>query len=315
MFRIIPYTPAHAEAWDHFVAASKNGTFLLSRPYIEYHADRFADHSLIVLRNEQIYALLPATDAGGGVVCSHGGLTYGGLVLSDKATAADVGRGFTAIADHLRADGFKKLIYRPTPWIYHRLPAEEDLYAIVNSCGAQLTAREISTALPLDGKAPRWSELRRRAAKRADKAGVTIETADSFADFWPVLEANLLERHGVRPVHSLSEIELLHSRFPDRIRLFTARLNGAVVAGTVLYVTQCAVHSQYISSSPVGRQCGALDALFRHLLLGSEFAPCRYFDFGKSTEAAGTRLNLGLIAQKEGFGGRGVCYDTYEIPL
>ena len=37
-----------------------------------------------------------------------------------------------------------------------------------------------------------------------------------------------------------------------------------------------------------------------------------YFDFGISTEDGGRVLNEGLIYQKEGFGGRAVCYDTYE---
>ena len=37
-----------------------------------------------------------------------------------------------------------------------------------------------------------------------------------------------------------------------------------------------------------------------------------YFDFGKSTEDGGTILNQQLIHQKEGFGGRGICYDTYK---
>ena len=41
----------------------------------------------------------------------------------------------------------------------------------------------------------------------------------------------------------------------------------------------------------------------------------KYFDFGISTEHNGRLLNEGLIYQKEGFGGRGICYDTYEYTL
>ena len=39
------------------------------------------------------------------------------------------------------------------------------------------------------------------------------------------------------------------------------------------------------------------------------------FDFGVSTEQRGSYLNEGLIFQKEGFGGRAICYDTYAIDL
>jgi len=71
------------------------------------------------------------------------------------------------------------------------------------------------------------------------------------------------------------------------------------------------VHVQYISASAKGKAVGALDLLFRYLI-NEVFPDKPYFDFGKSTEAHGRLLNKSLIFQKEGFGGRGVCYDTYE---
>ena len=55
-----------------------------------------------------------------------------------------------------------------------------------------------------------------------------------------------------------------------------------------------------------------IDAIYE-VILNHDFADFRlYFDFGKSTEDLGTYLNENLIYQKEGFGARGVCYDTYE---
>jgi hypothetical protein len=41
----------------------------------------------------------------------------------------------------------------------------------------------------------------------------------------------------------------------------------------------------------------------------------RYFDFGTSNEDAGRYLNETLIAQKEGFGGRGVAYRIFRWVL
>lgn len=41
----------------------------------------------------------------------------------------------------------------------------------------------------------------------------------------------------------------------------------------------------------------------------------KYFSFGISSENGGRELNEGLIAQKEGFGGRGVTLDWYEIDV
>ena len=59
---------------------------------------------------------------------------------------------------------------------------------------------------------------------------------------------------------------------------------------------------------------GALDLLF-DTLIDSCSGSFKYFDFGRSTEHGGRYLNESLIFQKEGFGGRGVCYDTYEWTL
>ena len=44
---IVRYTAEQKTVWDSFVATSKNGTFLFMRDYMDYHADRFADHSLM----------------------------------------------------------------------------------------------------------------------------------------------------------------------------------------------------------------------------------------------------------------------------
>ena len=88
--------------------------------------------------------------------------------------------------------------------------------------------------------------------------------------------------------------------------------NGEPLGGTLIYETPNVVHTQYISASPDGKAMGALDLLFDYIINKVYKRRNGYFDFGKSTEASGTVLNQQLIHQKEGFGGRGVCYDTYE---
>ena len=60
MLEVRRYTGEHSDEWNRFVAASKNGTFLFDRNYMDYHADRFSDHSLMIYRNGSVYALLPA---------------------------------------------------------------------------------------------------------------------------------------------------------------------------------------------------------------------------------------------------------------
>jgi len=127
MFELKRYSPADAAEWNAFVAGSKNGTFLFDRSYMDYHADRFRDHSLMIYREGRLYALLPACIAADCTLWSHGGLTYGGVILWASASAADTVRLFAELKDSLRSEGIRRVVYKAVPWIYHRLPAEEDL--------------------------------------------------------------------------------------------------------------------------------------------------------------------------------------------
>ena len=313
MFEIRRYDAAGAAEWNAFVAGSKNGTFLFDRNYMDYHADRFADRSLMIYRDGALMALLPGNAAPDGLFCSHGGLTYGGLITGCDATAAAVTALFGELNEWLKANGFSRVRYKAVPWIYHRVPAEEDLYAIFRCCDARLVARDISSAIVMQ-QPLRWSHSRRCGVGRARNRGITVETSDRIDEFWSVLEGNLSRRYGAHPVHTAAEMKLLMSRFPRNIRLYVACRGGEVLGGTVIYITGQVVHAQYISACEEGKRLGAIDAIYDRVL-NHDFTDYKYFDFGKSTEDGGRRLNESLIFQKEGFGGRGVCYDTYEWTL
>ncbi len=312
MLHLERYQPHHRELWNGFVAEAKNATLLHHRDYMEYHADRFVDHSLLVFDQQRLVALLPANVVGH-TLYSHQGLTYGGLLLSTKATAQLVLSIFELLVQSLRREGIERLVYKCVPHIYHTYPSEEDSYALFR-LGAQLVARNLSTTVPMSC-AIRFAELRRRGARKALKQGLRVEDTLDFAPFWALLTETLNSRYGVDPVHTLAEIELLHSRFPNQIKLYTTLSpDGETLAGSLLYLSPQVVHAQYISASPTGKASGALDLLFDHLIHQQPIARA-YFDFGHSTEQQGHYLNEGLIAQKEGFAGRGVVYDIYELNL
>ena len=295
--------------WNQFVDHSKNATFLLNRSYMDYHADRFSDCSLVIRSKGRIVALLPA-NISGSIVFSHGGLTYGGLITDHRMTANLMIDIVRSINDFIKVHiGATAVVYKPSPWIYHSMPSEEDLYALSSVCHASLSAREISSTICLDNR-PNFSELRRRCVKKAEKAGIDVRECDDFSAFWQILSTNLKCKYGVSPVHSLEEILLLKHRFPKQIRLFLAFLDDVPLAGTVIFDTPQVLHSQYIAASPQGKDIGALDSIFAHII-GNCHGSHRFFDFGKSTEQHGKYLNSSLIFQKEGFGGRAVCYNTY----
>lgn len=310
MYEIVRYTPELKAQWDSFVRKSRNGTFLFLRDYMDYHRQRFTDFSLLIFHKQSLVALLPLNKEADGSVASHSGLTYGGLITDKKGRAEKVMKMFECLNTWLRDAGIRRVVYRPVPWIYHEMPAEEDLYALFNVCNARLTAREISSTIAQENKLA-FSQSRKDCLRKADKAGVKVTATNDFAAFWDILSSNLQQRYAVNPVHSLAEIMALASLFPHEIRLYAAYLDNEMVAGTVVYVMPRVVHVQYISASAKGKAVGALDILFRYLI-DEVYVDKPYFDFGKSTEDRGRRLNEQLIFQKEGFGGRGVCYDTYE---
>ena len=166
----------------------------------------------------------------------------------------------------------------------------------------------------MDHRLP-FSELRKRGIKRAGKYGVTINEMQDCGEFWSLLEDNLMKRYGARPVHTLEEISLLKSLFPQHIRLFVASREGRVIGGTLLYMDAHTAKTQYISANEEGKRVGALDLLFSQLINQCEKDGISYFDFGTSNHVTSDDLNDSLIFQKEGFGGRAVCYDTYSWTL
>lgn len=277
---------------------------------MDYHADRFVDSSLVVERGEEIVAVFPASIRDT-VVTSHGGLTYAGLITTHDLRADNTLAVFELMGEHYRQAGVSQVIYKPVPHVFHAYPAEEDLYAL-QRMGARLLRRDISSVVPLQDRVS-FSDARRRAVRRAAAAGVQVRRGHDLAEYHALL-GDVLRRHEAVPTHSLAELQLLQSRFPDQIVLHEARQGEVLLAGVLVYDFGRTVHSQYIAASEEGRRIDALSLLLGELV-SEIYADRTYFSFGISTEQQGSVLNSGLIAQKESFGARAVVHDFYEWVL
>ena len=330
---VIPYSINKREDWDDFVARSKNGTFLLQRGFMDYHADRFFDCSVMVYEgitpadgyqeeapdSKGLVAVFPANWVEGeACVYSHQGLTYGGLIVLPEATQTEVLRAMQAVLlyyqSYLQA---QRVVCKPIPYIYSAVPSGEELYALFRA-GAVLKNRQVSTVVSM-AHPMKMRTLRMRQAKKAIEHGFYIDRMTdgdnaTLEEYWTLLDSVLVTHHHVHPVHNVEEMRLLMQRFPKEIKLYLVRHDREIVAGTVVFETRHVAHVQYIASGDEGRAFGALDLLFRHLI-NERYKQMEYVDFGISTECGGTFLNEGLIFQKEGFGGRAVCYDVYDVPL
>ncbi len=305
------YKPSQKGLWNDFIANAKNGVFLFNRDYMEYHSERFEDHSLLFYRSNRLVAVLPA-NLDKSVLHSHGGLTFGGIISSYKMKTHIMLSIFNKLVKHCQDLGVSEIVYKPIPYIYHSIPADEDLYALF-AHNARLMARNISSCIYLPN-ARKFNDNRLDNIRKAKKNGITVKECTDFRSFMEIEQANLEERHGVKPVHSVAEIELLAKRFPDNIRLFASFKDSSMLAGVIMYESKNVAHMQYASNSKEGWSLGAQDIIEDYLINGY-YKEKSYFDFGISTEKLGQYLNEGLIKRKEDFGASAVMYDLYHLAL
>lgn len=304
------YDASRKSEWDRFVACGKNATFMFQRDYMDYHADRFEDFSLVVRRGSQIVGVLPACLSRDTVV-SHAGLTYGGFVLPRDGTLVAAIEVVHAVLLYLEAQSVKQLIYKRIPSFYNTLPDGEIDYALF-LLEARLTRRDCSVVIAAADRLP-VSRGRKSKINKGRRASLSLVEEAGFSRFWrEVLEPRLWERFGVRPVHSVEEISHLAACLPQHVKQFSAYNGDTIVAGITIYETPTVAHAQYIATTAEGEGLCALDCLF-DWLISDRYRDKAFFDFGICNEDEGRVLNHGLLRFKEGFGGRVVPHDFYTI--
>ncbi len=312
MILVKNYEAHQIENWNSFVGTSKNGNFLFDRRYMEYHSDRFEDCSLMFFNGrERLIGVMPASRHDGTVI-SHGGLTYGGVISNEEMKTATMLHLFDAMINHLVKTGNSKLIYKSIPHIFHRVPSEEDLYALfVNN--AILYRRDASSAIYLPERI-KFAKGKKEGIKKAQRANLEVKASQDFTTFFDIGLQVMRDRHNLAPVHTCEEMTLLAGRFPENIHLHASFAGERMLAGALTYLFSNTVHVQYMYNSDEGLEHGALDIVLDRLI-NHTYKDLSYFSFGVSSEDGGKRLNEGLIHQKEMFGARSVVHDFYEISL
>ncbi len=308
------YTCGNQKEWDKFCNESKNSLFMFNRKFMEYHSDRFMDHSLIFYKDNEIIALLPANIVGN-ILYSHAGLTFGGFIIGNKMKQHIMNDCFDSLLNYMKVHNFSQLIYKMIPHIYHTQPAEEDKYCLyINK--AKISKIEASTVINLN-KPLKMSKGRKAQISRAKREGVVIEElidADDFKEFIAMENTILLEKYNTKATHTGDELNLLKLNFPKNLHLFGAKYNSELIAGSVIFEYDEIVHTQYMATKPKGREIGALD-LTIYTIMERYRQKKQWLDFGISTENSGYFLNDGLISQKESFGGRTNIYETWIIKV
>lgn len=277
---------------------------------MDYHQDRFEDFSLMIYKEEKLFALLPANKKED-VVCSHQGLTYGSFILQESAKLFYTFEAFKSMLSFLYSEGIKKLDIRVIPSFYNSIPSDELEY-ILFKANAKLVKRDVIMVIDYTHKL-RFQKNRREGINKAKRNGLVVKVDGDYDAFWKeILIPNLSEKHDASPVHTLDEIKLLASRFPNSIAQVNVYKDDKIVAGTTVFLTKNVIHPQYVSANADKNVLGSLDLLYDFIV--NDFNDeKKYFSFNTSSEEQGVLLNQGLIFWKEGCGARSHVFNNYVL--
>ena len=312
MFSIKTYNDSYKVDWNNFVDISKNSTFLFKREFMDYHAEKFEDFSLLIFYNSELIALFPC-NIRDGEVYSHEGLSYGGVIVKSEIKFLKYLELFTHLLNYFDEKSIKTLYIKQIPSIYNsNFNGELDYLSFVT--GAKIYRRDIISVIDMQNE-NKISKDRIQGYKRGKKNKLEIKETDDLDEFWnSILIPTLLNRHYVNPVHSLEDIKKLKRVFNNNIKQFNVYHEGQIVAGTTIFLTKNVAHVQYIGSNSKKNSLGSLDFLFYNLIT-EYLSNFKYFDFGNSHEQQGMKINKGLNYWKEGYGARSLTHDFYEINI
>jgi hypothetical protein len=322
---IIRYSEAWRNEWEAFVATAINGTFLHSRAFFDHNQQNSVDDaSFIYYKKRKIVAVLPAVCYEKGdkkYLHSHARATYGGFVVSEGVGIEEALLMLDLLFAQAQAMDVSEIIIRNPFRIFNAGLADETDYAMWYK-GFVLASRELEIAVDLR---PDLATIRSRYEngakynlKKALKSpNLQLRQSEDFASFWAMLEANLLAKHGTKPVHNLDDfLQLRQLVGAQNIRLFAAYIGEEMACGVLVFLFgKKAIHAQYIASDAQYQELRLLNAVIDDVIAWGQSEKYNYFNLGTANEAQGREINFGLFHFKEGFGGRGVLRETmkYEV--
>ena len=312
------YNADMAEKWDAFISAQAiNGNFLQSQRFLGYHPQgRFSDASLVYRDAKgNVRALIPAADVndeGARLFYSHPGTTYGGPIVDEKTCSA---RRMQSLLDDLeewlRAEGYDKAVLKLPPdfmWTRPEAPLMEYLFQLNGWHETCELTTYIDYASYRENTLSNFSQGKRTNVNNCVKQGLRVEPVDisspEAAQMYDILCANL-SRHGVSPVHTLDELQLLAGTLiADENEVLVVLDQGKVVGGGWVFhfFNQGVAHTQYLCADEEYSKLSPMTFLYYSVIERCKAMGFRALSWGISTEEAGKVLNRGLTESKESFG-------------
>ncbi len=308
--------------WDEFLAADYN--MFYDKRFLCYN-DIFKKnikwHHLLFRDKNKIIAIIPGneiTDNEGKSYVSCDGVSFGGFLWRDKLKITDFIEAIGMFSEYLQSQKFKKCLIRNSPYIYHRNANEEYEYALILS-GFNVTRYSITNIVDL--KSFEFEKLKnpkkRSIQKSAKIIGIDLIekniTEESLRDFYEILYANRELKH-VKPTHSLEELVYLKNVLSERVKLFTASVNGQIAGICTLFlVKNDVVLNFYLAADEEHKKDRVSDYLLYKTIEWSKLNNFRLYDIGTSN--VGNELLQGLFDFKKKFMADGFLRKSYTLNL
>jgi len=316
------YQTNQQEQWDRFVKESNNGNLFHYRNFLTYHIGRtFIDHSLIFQKKGSIVALFPAAEVandGKKTLHSHPGASYGGFIFG-KLSYNEADEIIELFEDYCRSQGFHKTFFIPTPALYFENYDETMEYAL-GWRKYNTIENYISSFIDLSGSEEeifnRMDKRKRRYVRNLKtNPAIRLEWNKNFAEYYPILVKNKA-KHGVKPTHSLLELEKLDQLFPGQLNLLMCYHKDKPIGGTLNFTANSRV--VIIFYNMMDDEFQALQPASLQIWETMRWAyqsGFRYLDFGVSQlplAANPLTPSKTLILFKEHFGSRNMIRKAME---
>ena len=308
MINICRYSIQHQELWDNFVANSNSPLPLFYRDYLEYHSHRFTDHSLLFFdQKNTLIAVCPANITEDNSLISHQGLTYGGLLLKSKNKCELVSDIVWSLKVFVLENNINCIILKNVPSNLC-IKSSDDIQYFLFHQGFKLHTRELSSYIPVSSPL-KLSDSRKCSARRSQKLSANYSKSLCIESFYELLLFTL-SKYSKSPTHTADEINLLITRFPDKIFTRSVYINNLMVASSLIIDYGTCWHTQYLCQSVFGQKNGSLDFLILNLIEESKQLG-KSLSFGISTEDKGSYLNENLYFYKQSFSSHAILNDSY----
>jgi hypothetical protein len=321
---IVPFDEKYRSDWESFIEQKAvNSTFLHSRKFYDHNPNnKIDDASLLFYKKSRLIAVFPANlylEGNSYILHSYLRATYGGFIVGKDVTVEAALEIVGKTIEFAKSKQASQLIVRNPFRIFNTNLCDETDYAMWFH-GFEIKSREIEICIPIDGDIKTIRARYRNAARRnVKKAAEFIDVCLSgdIRNYWSLLEKNLTERHGQKPVHDYdSIIKLIESVGSDKVLFFGGYYKGELVSGILIFkFNNLVLHAQYIASNSRFQNLRPLNAVVDYIIEWGNQKGFKYFNLGTGNENEGKSINSGLFRFKENFGGKGVLRETMILKL